>query len=56
MSRKFDREDDLDILDQARPFIRGILAFLAYLRRDTVEGCYEIADLFLSKLEEDLKK
>lgn len=50
------RNQDLRDFEEAKPYLRSALAFLAYLRRDTVEGCYEIADLFLSKLEEDLKK
>ncbi len=52
------RPDDLEMLQDAKPFLRSILAFLLYLRfgQNTTEAGYPMADYFLSRLEADLEK
>ena len=53
------RVSDLSTLEEAKPFIRSLAAFVIYLRygpilRD-VKRAYSDADLFLAQLKEDLK-
>ncbi len=51
------RADDLEMLQEAKPFLRSILAFLVNLRYEqTVEESYAEADMFLAQLEADLEK
>lgn len=63
-----DREDDREVVQQAKPFIRSIAAFLLYLRFGspaheenpnvfcyTVAKAHDDADRFLKVLDEDLK-
>lgn len=53
------RKDDLELVTAATPLIRGVLAFLVYLRFGTmreIEACYETADQFVNRLKADLEK
>lgn len=60
------REDDREVLQHARPFIRSIAAFLLYLRFGTPNEsgpaaydagrAHDQADGFLDRLDKDLKK
>lgn len=53
-----DRKDDLEVLKQAKPFIRSILAFIVYVRFGTMRStdeCYINADKFIDRLEKDLR-
>lgn len=50
-------KSDFDSLQQAKPFLRTLMAFCLYLR-DPVRGTenvYKQADIFIQKLTEDLK-
>jgi hypothetical protein len=54
------KSEDLEVIRQARPYVRSILAFVAFLRwgrekRDAA-FCYEMADVFLDQLRADVKK
>ena len=61
------RQDDRKVLDEARPFVRSILAFLLYLRfggpptapkpaNYNIGEAYCEADHFLDRLGKDLEK
>ena len=54
------RKDDLKVLTESKPFIRGALAFLVYLvkakHQDQIDDCYATVDVFLKHLEEDLNR
>lgn len=58
--REMQRAHDLETLNDAKPFLRGVLAFLVYLvkakDKAQIEDCYTAADRFIGKLEEDLKE
>lgn len=61
------REDDQELVQNARPFLRGIIAVLFALRfgqvmksdgsllHDMLSGYYKIADHFIDQLDKDLK-
>jgi hypothetical protein len=49
------REEDKATLEEARPFIRSILAFSIYLRYSAkTQDCYGLADEFIDQLKKDL--
>lgn len=51
-------EKDLETLEQAKPYIRSILAFILKLRMGSTWGedtCYKTADSFIRQLEYDVK-
>jgi hypothetical protein len=51
------RPDDLKMLEEGKPFIRSIAAFIVYLRYGStwpVDTCYKKADEFIGKLKDDL--
>jgi hypothetical protein len=47
-----------DEIQEAKPFIRSILAFIVFVRfgGSNVDYAYVVADDFLQKFEADLKK
>lgn len=52
---------DLEVLRNGRPYLRGILAFLGYLRfgassHFTMDDHYKNADCFIDRLKEDIEK
>lgn len=56
-------ETDLEVLAKAKPYIRSILAFVSHIRwgqhhsgAKVVQYHYDTADIFLQKLEDDIKK
>jgi len=51
------RQDDLEQISEAEPFLRGILAFLLYLRfGPTDQNYHQVADQFIAQLKTDLSK
>jgi hypothetical protein len=54
------RTDDKQVLAEAKPFIRSVLAFLMFTFRGTglasIGQCYGDADTFIAELEKDLDK
>jgi len=51
------RPDDLKTLEEGKPFIRSVAAFIIYLRYGqawTVAVCYKKADEFVAALKDDL--
>jgi len=50
-----DKEDDLAVLKQVEPYLRSALAFLLYLRYESmdVDPAYEVAGLFIERLRKD---
>jgi hypothetical protein len=52
--------DDLEVFEQARPYIRSVLAFLVLLRFGEFptrpNTPYEVADTFLDRLRTDIQE
>ncbi len=58
LQTKSQRQDDFDALQEGKPFIRGILAFLIYITRAPIpegENYYSVADSFIRNLEGELR-
>lgn len=56
MTRK--QENDLDTIEQGKPYIRSIVALLIYLagRKGTVGESYKTADIFIDQMDKDVDK
>lgn len=51
-------KDDLEVLKAGKPYLRGVLAFITYIRFGSsraVDDCYMTADKFIKQLETDIK-
>ena len=53
------RKADLEVLESAKPFVRGAVALLIFLvkgkAKEQIDACYEAADIFIGQVERDLK-
>lgn len=53
------RPEDLKTLEEGKPFIRSVVAFILYLRFGStwpIDSCYRKADEFIGALKNDLKE
>ncbi len=51
------KQDDLAVFQQGKPYVRSILAFVFKLCRpiNSVDQCYTVADDFIGRLERDIR-